>query len=130
MNKQYIFGVLCMLSGALLFFTPFGIAPVCGPLENGMFMKCHWMGEAVRASGGLCALLGVLFCFVKGAQKGIAIANIGIGIYAILLAAVFIGGCKMPAMACNAHTKPVIYLIAGIFIVLNLLYLFLSKKDQ
>ncbi|MCL6349555.1 DUF4418 family protein, partial [Pectobacterium carotovorum subsp. carotovorum] len=46
--KRYIFSALIIIIGLLVLFAPFGFAHVCHPKADGSFMKCHWMGEAVR----------------------------------------------------------------------------------
>lgn len=130
MKKKYVFGLLFIVIGAVLFFVPFKIAPVCNPMADGKMMKCFWAGRAVCGAGVLIALLGCAFTIMKHVQKGIAVANILIGVYTSMLLTVIIGTCKMPTMSCNLHTKPTVFLISGIFIVINLIYLFLTRKEH
>ena len=127
MKKKYVFGLLFIIIGAVLFFVPFKIAPVCNPMADGKMMKCFWAARAVCGAGVLIALLGCAFTIIKHVQKGIAVANILIGVYTSMLVTVIIGTCKMPTMSCNLHTKPTVFLLSGIFIVINLIYLFLIR---
>ena len=126
--KKYVVGALIVIVGLLVFFAPIGYAHVCLPRADGSFMKCHWMGEAVRMLGGLIAALGVIFLLFKNSRIGIAFSNIGLGICLILLQTVVIGTCKNVAMHCNVYTKPVILLLAIILIVINVGYLFVNRK--
>ena len=126
--KKYIVGILIIIVGLLILFAPFGFARVCFPKADGSFMKCHWLGEAVRMLGGLIAALGVIFSLCKTTRSGIAFSNIGVGICLILLQTVVIGTCKNATMHCNVYAKPVILLLAIILIVINAAYLFVSRK--
>ena len=64
--KKYIIGLLILIIGLLVLFAPFGFAHVCLPKPDGSFMKCHWMGEAVRMLGGLITALGLIFLLCSG----------------------------------------------------------------
>ena len=126
--KKYIVGALIVIIGLLVFSAPFGFAHVCFPKADGSFMKCHWMGEAVRMLGGLITALGVIFLLSKRSRIGIAFSNIGLGVCLILLQTVVIGTCKNAAMHCTVYTKPVILLLAILLIVINAGYLFVNRK--
>jgi len=128
--KKYIVGILIVIIGLLVLFAPFGFAHICPPKADGGFMKCHWMGEAVRMLGGLLTALGVVFLLCKRAQIGIAFSNIGLGLCLILLQTVVIGTCKHATMSCNVYTKPVILLLAAILIIINAIYLFFNRKQS
>ena len=130
MKKNIMFEVIVLVLGVVLMLTPTMIAPTCGPMPDGKFMKCHWMGEAVRMLGGLLTALGVVFLLCKRAQIGIAFSNIGLGLCLILLQTVVIGTCKHATMSCNVYTKPVILLLAAILIIINAIYLFFNRKQS
>lgn len=127
--KKYSIGAVIILIGVLVLFAPFGFAQVCFPKADGSFMKCHWMGEAVRMLGGLIVALGAVFLIFKRSRIGLAFAHTGIGICLILLTTVVIGTCKRPDMHCNVYTKPVILLLAAVLIAVNGIYLFLHRKE-
>ena len=126
--KKCILGMLIVIIGLLVLFAPFGFAHVCFPKADGGFMKCHWMGEAVKMLGGLIAALGVVFLLVKSSRIGIAFSNIGLGVCLILLQTVVIGTCKTATMPCNVYTKPVILLLAIVLIAIDAGYLFVARK--
>ena len=75
--KKCILGMLIVIIGLLVLFAPFGYAHACFPKADGGFMKCHWMGEAVKMLGGLIAALGVVFLLVKSSRIGIAFSISG-----------------------------------------------------
>ena len=126
--KKYIVGALIVIIGLLVFSAPFGFAHVCFPKADGSFMKCHWMGEAVRMLGGLITALGVIFLLSKRSRIGIAFSNIGLGVCLILLQTVVIGTCKTATMPCNVYTKPVILLLAIVLIAIDIGYLFVNRR--
>ncbi len=128
--KKYIFPALIIVLGLLITFAPFGFAQVCGPKADGGMMKCFWMGQSVRLLGGMVVILGLVFAFVEKAGLGIVISNIVLAIGIALLPLKIIGTCKMPTMSCNAHTKPVVLLLAIFLIIVNAVYLFLNRKSE
>lgn len=128
--KRYIFSALIIIIGLLVLFAPFGFAHVCPPKAEGGFMKCHWMGEAVRLLGGLIALSGLAFFICKKSRFGISVYNIGTGVGLILLETLVIGTCKHSNMSCNVYTKPIVILLAIALIAVSLVYVFLSRKEK
>lgn len=133
MNKNRIFGIAFVVLGVLIMLTPGVISPVCPAMADGKFMKCHWMGQAIKGAGGLMAVLGAVYtaiCCNRNMHFALSIANVGLGIFAILLPAKLIGGCKMADMACRAKTIPTLYLLIGIYIVVSLVALFLNRPKH
>ena len=98
--------------------------------EGAQMMQCFWTGRALVGAGILLAVLNIFFCITKSAQTGIAVSNILIALYAAAVPTVLIGTCKMPTMMCNAHTKPAVFLTAGLFIIANAVYLVLARKER
>lgn len=123
-----IFGIVFMVLGVVLFLIPVKIACVCMPMQDGGFMKCHWMGESVKAIGAAIAVYGAVFILFRGsaASSGIALSNIALGVLAFLMPVNIIGTCKMPSMHCNLHTKPAIFLVAGLYIIVSLICVFVN----
>ena len=130
MKKRYVFALLIVLLGIALFFTPFHLAHVCSPKSDGSFMKCHWMGEAVRMLGGLIAVLGVVFALSEKMAKGIAISVASIGVCEMLLQFFVIGTCKNLNMSCNTYTKPTVILLSVALMILSFLYVFMTRKEN
>ncbi|MDO4788317.1 MAG: DUF4418 family protein [Johnsonella sp.] len=131
MKKGLLFGIIFTLIGLLLCFIPSHIAPVCGPMQDGGFMKCHWTGRSIKGLGAVLAFLGIAFLILKNEalRCGLSIAGIALGVLTIMIPLKLIGTCKMPAMGCNMHTKPAVYLLAGIYIILHIIYLLLNRKE-
>jgi len=130
MKKRYVFALLIVLIGLVLFFTPFHLAHVCGTKPDGSFMKCHWMGETVRMLGGLIAILGVIFAVCEKMAKGIAVSIACVGVCEIFLQFFVIGTCKTPSMTCNVYTKPTVILLSVALMVVSSIYLFLTRKED
>ena len=130
MKKRYVFALLIVIIGILLFFTPFSLAHVCGLKDDGSFMRCHWMGEAVRMLGGLIVVLGVVFALCAKMAKGIALSVACVGFCEILLQFFVIGTCKMPKMSCNVYTKPTVILLSFTLMVVSLVYIFMTRKEN
>jgi len=129
--KKYVVGALIVIVGLLILFAPFGFARVCFPKADGSFMKCHWMGEAVKGIGIAMAVLAAVFLILRNsvAAVGIAASNIVLGILALLMPLKLIGTCKMSDMHCNLHTKPAILLVAGLYTLISCIYVFANAKS-
>ncbi|WP_068454853.1 DUF4418 family protein [Aedoeadaptatus pacaensis] len=124
MGRKKILGYISAIIGLLLALAPKFITPVCPPMENGMFMKCHWMGNMTIGMGAVILVLAIIFIVVKDSKisLGLSISNIAIGILEILNTHVLIGGCMKADMACRAKTIPFCTLLAGILVLVNIYY--------
>ena len=124
MSRKKIVGYISAIIGLLLALAPKFITPVCPPMENGMFMKCHWMGNMTIGIGAVILVLAIILIVVKDSKisLGLSISNIAIGVLAILNTHVLIGGCMKADMACRAKTIPFCTLLAGILVLVNIYY--------
>ncbi len=124
MSRKKILGYISAIIGFLLVLAPKFITPVCPPMEDGMFMKCHWMGNMTMGIGAVILVLSIIFIIVKDSKisLGLAISNIAIGVLEILNTHVLIGGCMKADMACRAKTIPFCTLLAGILVLVNIYY--------
>ena len=124
MSRKKILGYISAIIGFLLVLAPKFITPVCPPMEDGMFMKCHWMGNMTMGIGAVILVLAIIFIVVKDSKVslGLSISNIAIGILGILNARVLIGGCMKADMACRAKTIPFCTLLLGILVLVNIYY--------
>ena len=125
-NKDKVFALIFLILGAVLY---------CPAMPDGGFMKCHWTGEVVKALGVLIVIIVAVMLFnafvlkKEGLGLGLVTANIAIGAFTMLTPLHIIGTCPNPMMHCNVATKPAILLVSGIFIVANIIYIFLNKKN-
>lgn len=118
-----------ILMGIILMIGPWFIFGVCSTEEK--VMKCFWSCKALFVLGILALLIGILVIIAK--NKSIIneiIMSVGISIMAILVPLVIIGGCMKSTMHCNAITFPVVYVIAGVNIVLQLITLSKTVKSS
>lgn len=131
MNQKKIFGIIFAILAVLLFLAPGILFPVCGLKPDGGFMKCHWMNQVVKGIAVVMFVMSVLLIFVKSRAFacGLVFANIPVGCYAGMVAWRLIGGCKMHDMACNLYTRPAVYLISGLYVLLSLFYLLRFRDD-
>ncbi len=128
--KKYLLPGLTIVLGLLIAFAPFGYAEVCGPMRDGGWMKCHWMGLAVRLLGGVIAVFGLISGFSKRSRFGLAFANLVLGHAVIFLPMEVIGTCKSITMPCNVYTKPTLTLLGLILIIVNAVYIFMNRKPK
>lgn len=132
MKRDKIIGVIFIALGILVALTPCVIAPTCGPMENGMFMKCHWMGRAVMGSGVMMAILGCAYFYVCSSNVKFAFgfSSFIVGIYTLLLPAYLIGGCMNKEMMCQAKTMPTVYVFAGIYSLVGIAAMILNRRKD
>ena len=128
MKKNIMFEVIVLVLGVVALLASLVYAE---GEQDGKFMKCHWMGQAVIGIGGVETGIAVMMLFVKkkSTKVGLAISNVLLGILAILITTVLIGGCMQPMMTCNTHTKPMVLLVSGIFIVVNAFFVWKNKEE-
>lgn len=129
MKKTNILSYLNVLIAVLFALVPFTIAPVCGPMENGKFMACHHMGRAELGVGILLAVLAIVSILVKDRAKlGVRISMALTAVYALLIPKVLIATCKHAEMPCNAHTRPAIYVVGGVYLLISIILILSDKK--
>lgn len=100
------------------------------PMKHKKYMKCHWMGEAIKATGITMAALAVALFTLKNPEirKGIIVGNILSGLQ-LIMHIFFIGGCMKPTMPCRTRTIPTVILVAGIYIITSFYYLVRTKNN-
>lgn len=128
MNKKF-FGIAIILLAIITLVLINFVFPTCPPMENGKYMKCHYMSISVSV---LCAMLfinGVLCLFFRERSNYflVSISNIFMAIFMILLATKFIGACKNPMMQCVSKTVPVIILMSAIIILCNIGFILFTR---
>jgi hypothetical protein len=128
-------GLLGILMGILIVFTPFKLAHVCTKtleLTSGMMvpMKCHWTGVSEVVLGVLVAVTGLIIFLVKddSGRRYLALMLGVIGIAVIITpTSLGIGICGNPEMACHT-TKMALNFWGGALIVVALVSQFLETK--
>ena len=129
MKKINILSYVNILIGVFLALTPFVIAPVCGPMDNGKFMTCHYMGKAELGLGILLAALALVSIILKDRAKlGVHLSMAMVAVYALILPKTLVATCMHAEMPCNAHTRPMIYVAGGIYLILSVILILWDKK--
>lgn len=115
MNKKF-FSIVSICAGVIMILGVLIFSPACPAMANGKFMKCHWMVQTeVMFSLLLCAIGLISFILSKEVLKVTALIGCVIACLMILSSTTFVGTCASMEMACNAHTKPTVLIIAGIY---------------
>lgn len=119
---QKITGIVGVLAGALIIFTPFQLAPVCQrflELKTGnmVHMRCHYTGQAEVFLGMIILITSVLLLLARetGTRKSLGKLLVVLGVAAIILPTKLgIGVCLNP-MECHT-TAGVLYLLGGLLL--------------
>ncbi len=135
-KMSLILASLTLVSGLILYFIPLQLAPVCQRMPDKPPMACFWGSQACQGLA-LCAIaLGLVLLvlsFVKECkssfQAGLGTANLLLGAIVYVVLVRFIGGCKNPEMGCRLHTLPAYVMMALVFVLLGLVYLFQGLKS-
>lgn len=100
-----------------------------GQLKKKRAMPCYNTGNAIKGVAIIMVLTGFAFFLLdnKDIRTGLAISNIAIGILPILFIKI-IGVCKMATMSCRSLTTPAVYLISGVYIILNVFVIIRNRK--
>jgi len=132
MKKRITVGTLFIILGLLISFGPSTIFAVCGPMDDGKFMKCHWTARAELGIGlgiVLLAVLSIVFAS-KEVRAGLLLGIATLSLISVLIPTALIGVCGGEHMQCNALTRPALLVIGVISIVIALVQavILLRKK--
>ena len=135
MKKRVLISTLFIILGLLIAIGPSTLFPVCDPMENGSFMKCHWTERAELGIGLGIVLLSVLTIVFASKQirAGISIGIAVLSVIAALVPTLLIGVCGGEHMRCNALTRPallVLGIISAIFAIIYSYKLLRSKESE
>ncbi len=134
MKKRITVGTLFIILGLLISLGPSTIFAVCGPMDDGKFMKCHWTARAELGIGlgiVLLAVLSIVFAS-KEVRAGLLLGIATLSSNSILIPTALIGVCGGEHMQCNALTRPALLVIGVISIVIALVQavILLRKKES
>lgn len=118
-----------IIMGVLLASGPYTLFQVCDTSEK--IMKCWWSVRAETGIGALLIFSGILILVLKSKEAlyAINLYNIVIGIVAIVIPNVLIGGCGKETMPCRSLTFPSIYIISAVVILFSIgNVIYLKKK--
>ncbi|GCD10886.1 DUF4418 family protein [Clostridium tagluense] len=93
MKKRVIYGIYFIIIGVLLAIGPHTLFAVCHKGET--VMKCWWSAQAEISIGIMLIVAGIATLSFKSQeiQLGICIMTSALGVMAILIPSVLIGGC-------------------------------------
>ncbi|MDR1650244.1 MAG: DUF4418 family protein [Synergistaceae bacterium] len=114
MKNRFISGVMGIAAGLLIAGGPQFLFKLCGPADDGTWMRCRWTGQAEIGAGALIAALGIahLLYSSPGVRMGFSAALSLSGILAFTIPRFLIGGCGNEMMPCRMITFPAIYVIS------------------
>lgn len=130
MNKRIVNAVFYIILGIALAIGPHTLFKVCDTSEK--VMKCWWSVRAEIAIGSFLIFSGILILILKKAEFLLLanLYNIAIGVVAILIPSVLIGGCAKEVMPCRSLTFPSIYIIAAAVILSGIGNIVYLKRKQ
>lgn len=132
MKNRVLNAVIYIITGSLLAIGPHTFFQVCDKTEK--VMKCWWSTRAEIAVGGLLIFSAMIILLSKRKEvvQTLNLYNVAIGIVAILVPKVLVGGCQKVTMPCRSLTFPAIYIIS-VFVILfsigNMIYLGKMRKN-
>ncbi|MBZ9623349.1 DUF4418 family protein [Clostridium sp. FP2] len=120
MKKRVIYGIYFIIIGVLLAIGPHTLFAVCPKGET--VMKCWWSAQAEISIGIMLIVAGIAILVFKSEeiQFGICIMTSALGVVAILIPSVLIGGCMKKTMMCQSMSFPCIYIIGGLTTVVSI----------
>lgn len=67
-NKNNLVGIGFLLLGGLLSAGTAWLFPVCGPLEDGKWMNCHWSGQVTIGIGVVIGVIALVYLALPDRQ--------------------------------------------------------------
>lgn len=124
MKERLFSGILYIVLGFLTALGPILLFPVCGPMDDGRFMKCHWTGQAELGIGLVIGILGIILLLIKSKQIriGIEIAIALQFVIVLLIPGGLIGVCGGAHMRCHSLTWPILNILGAIGILYAILH--------
>ncbi|MBQ8135038.1 MAG: DUF4418 family protein [Clostridia bacterium] len=117
-----------LLVGVLTFFAP------CGPMEDGSFMACHWIGQETIGFAAAMILISIIHLIVpQDIKLGLGLAMIPVSLLAALVPYALMGSCMMEMMTCNALTKPAVAVVSVLVLIAaaaDVIVLFRNRKTE
>jgi hypothetical protein len=123
-------GIVLLVFGILIAVGPWTIFPVC---EYGnTTMKCHYTADAEIVVGVMIALLGLLLVFVKSNETRIVIgiAEVGLGVFAVLLVTSLTGMCPSSTMECHILAEPMLKILGALVAILGIVLVYQGMKKR
>lgn len=107
-NKNNLVGIGFLLLGGLLSAGTAWLFPVCGPLEDGKWMNCHWSGQVTIGIGVVIGVIALVYLALPDRQlrAGLSLALIPVSVLDIAVLNGVIGLCGRAEMQCRAVTRP------------------------
>jgi hypothetical protein len=130
MKNKFITSIFYLITAILLIVGPHTIFKVCEVMDKPM--KCYYSIKAEVGIAIILIVLAILYFFSKTIREGllVSIAVIPVGIVAILIPSILIGGCSMKTMECQAASFPAIYMISALLIFFSVFNIFYLIKSQ
>ncbi|HEX3077164.1 MAG TPA: DUF4418 family protein [Lachnospiraceae bacterium] len=119
-KKKFILPIIYLIAAILYIFGPLSIFKICEAGDHPM--KCYWSSKAEIGVALILVVVAVLYYFSKTTREKtvLAILATALGIVAILIPSVLIGGCGMKTMPCQKSTFPAYYVTSAILIVISI----------
>lgn len=121
-NKNHFVGVGLLLLSILLAAGITWLFPVCGPKEDGSWMRCHWSGQTIFGIGIVLAALAIAYLLIpsRSVRAGLSLSVIPIGLLNLAVLNGLIGLCGKAEMQCRAVTQPAVTIISVILVILGI----------
>jgi hypothetical protein len=115
-------GIIFFVLGLLVALGPTYLFRVCVPDKNG-FPQCHWSAQAEIGIGVLVSVLsiGIIIFEDRKICFGLVIGVFFLGILALCIPHILIGGCAMLSMSCRKTAFPFISLVSIVLLVYSLI---------
>ena len=129
--RAKISSILLFLLSVLLVIGEQSFAGPCPMKPNGMYMVCHWAGQAILGVGVVVTVLSIFHIFStnRAFKQGLDIGIIANSMLLIATPGHLIPLCKMSTMCCHTVMKP-FTLVAGILmIVVACIDFFMQRKN-
>ncbi len=116
MKNRVVSGILFFVTGVLLAIGPYTIFPVCR--SSMMLMRCQSTAKAELIAGVLIALIGAVVALIRPwrVRFFLSVAEVFLGILALLFPNALIGVCANTHMTCRALTLPAVSVL-GILLI-------------
>ena len=123
--------ILLLLSIVLTAGVKTFISPCEHKTDSGMWMACHWAGQAVFGTGTALCANSLLMLILKGRERtGLALANITLAVVTAFIPNTLINLCMKSEMRCHSVMKPAVIVISIVIAVVSCVYIVINKNKE
>ena len=117
---------LIFLIGIRTFFEP------CKLKDTGVWMSCHWAGQAITGMVVVMFIISILHLFLKNQKTklGLSLSILPISVLTAVTPGLPIDLCGLDSMRCNSIMRPAVMIFSFLMIAIAVIDIMEQRKNS